>query len=82
MYGRHIIYPDFAAKPYTEYNENEQYLHQLHVLTQGYCEVEQIRIDDTPISSFAEVEYEIVQPNQPVTLFNPNVVSGYPRCSR
>lgn len=74
LYGRHIIYPDFAAKPYTEYNENEQYLHQLHVLTQGYCEVEQIRIDDTLISSFAEVEYEIVQPNQPVTLFNPNVV--------
>lgn len=74
LYGRHIIYPDFAAKPYTEYKNNEQYLHQLHVLTQGYCEVEQLRIDDTPISSFAEVEYEIVEPNQEVTLFNPNVV--------
>lgn len=74
LYGRHIIYPDFAAKPYTEYKDNEQYLHQLHVLTQGYCEVEQLRIDDTPIGSFAEVEYEIVEPNQEVTLFNPNVV--------
>lgn len=74
LYGRHIIYPDFAAKPYTEYKDNEQYLCQLHVLTQGYCEVEQIRIDDTPISSFAEVEYEIVEPNREVTLFNPNVV--------
>jgi hypothetical protein len=74
LYGRHIIYPDFAAKPYTEYKNNEQYLHQLHVLTQGFCEVEQIRIDDTPISSFAEVEYQIVNPNEKVTLFNPNVV--------
>lgn len=74
LYGRHIIYPDFAAKPYTEYKNNEQYLHQLHVLTQGFCEVEQIRIDDTPISSFAEVEYQVVNPNEKVTLFNPNVV--------
>ena len=74
LYGRHIIYPDFAATPYTEYANNEQYLYQLHVLTQGYCEVEQIRIDDTPIGSFAEVEYEIIEPNKNVTLFNPNVV--------
>lgn len=74
LYGRHIIYPDFAAKPYTEYKNNEQYLHQLHILTQGFCEVEQIRIDDTPISSFAEVEYQVVNPNEKVTLFNPNVV--------
>ncbi len=74
LYGRHIIYLDFAAKPYTEYKNNEQYLHQLHVLTQGFCEVEQIRINDTPISSFAEVEYQVVNPNEKVTLFNPNVV--------
>ena len=74
LYGRHIIYPDFAAKPYTEYKDNEQYLHQLHVITQGFCEIEQIRIDDTPISSFAEVQYEVVEPNKTVTLFNPNVV--------
>ena len=36
LYGRHIIYPDFAAKPYTEYKVYELYLCQLHVLTQGY----------------------------------------------
>ena len=36
--------------------------------------MEQIRIDDTPISSFAEVEYEIDEPNREETLFNHNVV--------
>ncbi len=34
-YGRMRIYPDFAAKPYTEYESNEQYLYQLFCIGQG-----------------------------------------------
>ena len=29
IYGRHQVFPDFAAMPYTEYAGNEQYLYQL-----------------------------------------------------
>ncbi|NBX77500.1 MAG: phage tail protein, partial [Proteobacteria bacterium] len=30
VYGRHIVYPDFAATPYAEYVGNDQFLFQLH----------------------------------------------------
>ena len=34
-YGKMRIYPDFAARPYTEYESNEQYLYQLFCIGQG-----------------------------------------------
>ena len=59
LYGRHIIYPDFGATPYSEFIDNEQYLYQLHVIGHGEYDVEQIRIEDTPITSFKEISYEV-----------------------
>ncbi|WP_412057339.1 host specificity factor TipJ family phage tail protein [Bartonella sp. DGB2] len=75
IYGRHIIYPDLAATPYVLYKNNEQYLHQLHCIGQGEYDLEQIRIEDTPLSSFEEIEYEIMPPGKPVTLFETDVVT-------
>lgn len=69
MYGRHLTYPDFAAMPYTEYAGNEQYLYQLFCIGHGDYEIEAIRIEDTPISGFEEIDYEIVPPGGNVTLF-------------
>ena len=54
----------------------EQYLYQLHVIGQGEYAVEQIRIEDTPISSFEEVQTETVPPGSRVTLFEPDVVTA------
>jgi hypothetical protein len=68
-YGRHLQFPDFCADPYTEYAGNEQYLYQQFCLGQGAYEIEQIRIGDTLISSFQEVETEIVEPYQRGSLF-------------
>lgn len=76
IYGRHLIYPDFAAQPYTEFSGNEQYLYQLLSIGQGYYDIEAIRIEDTPISSFDEITYEIVEPGADVTLFPSNVVNS------
>jgi hypothetical protein len=76
IYGRHLVYPDLAAEPWYEYQGNEQYLHQLHVIGQGHYDIEAIRIEDTDIGNFAEVEYEIVEPGGDVTLFDPNVTSA------
>ncbi|CAA7615683.1 host specificity factor TipJ family phage tail protein [Magnetospirillum sp. UT-4] len=76
IYGRHLIYPDLASEPYQDYVGGEQYLYQLHVIGQGEYAVEQIRIEDTPISSFEEVQTEIVPPGSPVTLFEPDVVTA------
>ncbi|MBU3738215.1 MAG: phage tail protein [Rhodoferax sp.] len=76
VYGRHLVYPDLAATPYGEYQGNEQYLHQLHCIGLGEYDIEQLRIEDTPIASFEEVTYQIVPPGSPVTLFNPDVVTA------
>lgn len=76
IYGRHLVYPDLAAEPWYEYADNEQYLHQLHVIGQGFYDIEALRIEDTDIGNFAEVQYEIVEPGGAVTLFDPNVTSA------
>jgi len=73
IYGRHVIYPDFGATPYTEFINNDQFLFQLHVIGQGEYDVEQIRIEDTPISSFQEITYEIVPPGGAVTILDTDV---------
>ena len=76
IYGRHLVYPDLAATPWTEYVGNEQYLHQLHCIGQGEYDLEQVRIEDTPIASFEEVTWEIVAPGDPVTLFEADVTTA------
>ncbi|MEW6314123.1 MAG: phage tail protein [Pseudomonadota bacterium] len=90
VYGRHLVYPDFGAQPYTEYAGNEQYLYQLLVVGQGEYTIEQIRIEDTIIQngvvqdgaihpatgSFQEIDYQVVAPGGSVTLFPANVGSS------
>lgn len=86
MYGRNMIYMDYAAQPYTEYAGNEQYLYQLFVIGQGEYDIEQILLEDTVIEndvvqdgniysatgSFEEIQYQVCY-NQNVTLFPQNV---------
>lgn len=76
IYGHMKSKPDLASQPYTEYVGNEQYLYELFCITQGRYQVEQILIGDTPIENFSEIAYEVVGPNQPVTLFPDNVVTS------
>ncbi|CUW39665.1 putative Phage-related protein [Magnetospirillum sp. XM-1] len=76
IYGRHLVYPDIATAPFDEFVDNEQYLHQLHLIGQGEYVIEKIRIEDTPLSSFEEVQYEVVPPGGTVTLFEADVVSA------
>ena len=76
VYGRHVVYPDFGATPYSEFVNNDQFLFQLHVIGQGEYDIETIRIEDTPISSFKEIEYEIINPGGNVTLFDTDVVTA------
>ena len=76
VYGRHRVFPDLAATPWVEYSNNDQYLHQLHCIGQGHYDLEQVRIEDTPIASFEEIEIEIVPPGAAVTLFETDVVNA------
>lgn len=76
IYGRHLIYPDFAAQPYYKYKNDEQYVYQLHCIGQGEYDIEQIRIEDTPIGSFEEITYQIIKPGEKNTLFDEDVVTS------
>lgn len=75
-FGRMLAYPDYGAQPYQEFQGNEQFLYCFLCIGRGEYSIEAIRIEDTPISSFEEVEYEIVGPGQAVTLFPANVVTS------
>lgn len=76
IYGRHLVYPDFASQPYYEYIDNEQYVYQLHCIGQGEYDIEKIMIEDTPISSFKEITYEILPPNTKNTMFAEDVITS------
>lgn len=76
QYGRVCAYPDFAAQPYVEYAGNEQYLYQLLCLGLGEFDIEAIRIEDTPVTSFLEIDYEVIPPGGAITKFPTNVVSS------
>lgn len=75
-FGRLLAYPDYAAQPYSEYSSNDQYLYQLFCLGRGEYDIETIRIEDTPLSSFSEITYEVVRPGYPVTMFPTNVINA------
>lgn len=76
QYGRLRVYPDFAAQPYVEYSNNEQYLYQLLCVGQGEYSIESVQINDSPITSFANVEYEVVLPGSKTALFPANVTQS------
>lgn len=63
LHGRQKVFPDQAGAAYSRFVDNDQFLHQLLVVTVGECEVESVLIGDTPIESFGDdIDYEIVEP--------------------
>lgn len=75
-YGRNRIFPAYAAQPYNVYAGNNQYQYSLHCLGHGWFEVEEMRYEDTPLSSFPDIEYEIVDPGEKFELFADNVITS------
>lgn len=59
--GRHRVYPDLAAQPYSSYANDNQYLHQLFCF--GYRDVvvdtTSLKIGETPLSKYAGAVHEI-----------------------
>ena len=76
VYGRHIIYPDFAAPPWGEFRNNQHHLHHLLVIGQGRYDITSVKIDDTPIANFKEIKTQHIAPGGSLSLFSPNVVSS------
>ncbi|WNO48536.1 hypothetical protein [Achromobacter phage hasilly_LB3] len=76
LYGRFRTFPDLASAPYTESRGNETYLYQLFCITQGQMDIETIQVENDNVSTYGEIEYQVVNPGQSVTLFPDNVISS------
>ena len=76
IYGRHKVFMDLGATPYTRYESNDQYLYQFHCIGRGEYEIEETLIGDTDINNFEEVETELIPPDTDITLFHPHVVTS------
>lgn len=70
--GRHRQSPRLAAKQYTEIVGDDQYLRVLFCPGYGPLAIEDLRLGETPLSTFADVETEIRQGfvgDAPITLY-------------
>lgn len=65
IFGRHRVVPDLGAAPYTQQEGDDQYLTQLfHFGLQGTgVAISDIRIGDTPITSYQGVQTQIAGPD-------------------
>lgn len=57
--GECRFYPTLAANPFTEISGDQQYLRMLFDLGWGDLDISDIKIGETPISTFDGVDYEI-----------------------
>ena len=57
VFGRHRLFPDYGAKPYTEYEGEDQYLYQIFNLGLSTCTFEDFRIGETPIGDYSDVQF-------------------------
>lgn len=84
LYGKLRFPPRFASRPYAEFAGNDQYLYQLFCVTLGKADITKIEIGETEAwnsvtgysPSFSDLEFQIVQPGDDVTLFPANVLTS------
>jgi predicted phage tail protein len=59
IYGARKIFPQYAASPYAELLGENQYLRMILLLGYGPLDISQIKIGDTAIENFEDVEWEL-----------------------
>ena len=77
LLGKVRVAPLFAAPSYTEIVGDVQYVRALFTFGYGPVELSDLRLKDTPLSSFDEVEYEVREgyaDDEPITLYPQQVV--------
>ena len=77
VFGRHRMFPPFGAVPYTEIEGDNQYLVCLFCLGYGPMTISELKIGDTNLSSYEDVEYrfhsEHTGLNYPFTIYTADV---------
>ncbi|MFO1126385.1 MAG: host specificity factor TipJ family phage tail protein [Methylocystis sp.] len=75
--GKLRFAPPYAALPYTEVSGGETYLRALFLVGYGQVKIRNIKLGDTPIENFKEIEVEIregLPGDAPVTLYPTQVL--------
>ena len=76
MLGRHKVYPPLGASSYTELVGSDEYLRMLLVWGYGPLKIEDLKIGDTALTSFDDVDIETREgwsTDTPLTLFPSSV---------
>lgn len=71
--GRHIVYPDLGAQPYTEFRGEDQYLMQVFNFGLSDITLSDLKIGQTPLEAFSGVETEVSDESGALDLFPTNV---------
>ena len=74
--GKHRMMPPYGALPFTEIVGNDQYVRMLFIWGYGPLDISDLRIGDTALSDFADVEVETrygYDTDAPLTLFSTQV---------
>lgn len=77
--GRHRFVPPLGAMPYTETAGNDQYLRMIFVWGYGPLNITDLRIGETPLSEFGDVEVETRYgwpDDAPLTLYSNSVLQN------
>lgn len=53
--GQHRVFPDYGAKPFTEFHGQEQYLYQIFNFGLSSCAFTDLRIGDSVIGNYSDV---------------------------
>lgn len=75
--GRIRVAPVFAMQPYQQIVGDDQYVRALFLFGYGRLDISDIRIGDTPITEFSDIEYELregAEGDDPVTITSIQVI--------
>ena len=71
--GEHRVFPDLGAVEYTEFSGDDQYLYQIFHWGLGNLDITELRVGDSLLDSFDEVETDWADSNGDIDLVAGNV---------
>jgi predicted phage tail protein len=73
LMGYHRLFPDYGARPYSEYHGNDQYLYQIFHFGLATADYSDYKIGTTPITSYQDYEWIDTNVDGQLTEFPSNV---------
>ena len=68
--GTHRLFPDLAAREFTEFRNGAQFLHQIFSFGVGDLDIGDRILGDTPLDDYSDVRQQLVAPGAQVTLLD------------